>query len=496
MFIDEFSKNINNRAINLQQINKLFANKIQAALNNSIDPELAMPPESNNINNDTKKQKKKQKKKKPREHGGKYGFDDYPNSPTTIHDVEGVKLCSACKKGKYYYGEDKKILEFIGNPILQVVRHIKKTLRCNGCGNEISSNKKIIKWTDEAKSSIAIFKLYGTPLYRIARLQKLFGIPVAPNTLWEKYKETHEDSAKFVVSELYRIAPEGELLSTDDTGMRILEVMQNNKNLPKKEQRACHTTVMCIKHGEHKIIIYVSANKYCKENWKPLLEKRTSNEKLIIVSDASSQSLPAGKDLEKAIPAGCLGNHGHRKFKDLTNHYPEICEYFLNLIFEIYENDRACKNYNAEERLAYHQEKSQPHIDALYNKITELFVNKIVEPNSDLGIAMNYWVRHKKELTAFLKVAGCPLDNNWAEFELRIIALYRKTSMFFKTLDSAEINSNMFSLIATCEANNINSFDYLNWIQKNWKDVKENPAKYLPWNFKIDTEKIKLKNAI
>ena len=53
-----------------------------------------------------------------------------------------------------------------------------------------------------------------------------------------------------------------------------------------------------------------------------------------------------------------------------------------------------------------------------------------------------------------------------------------------------------FSLIATCEANNINSFAYLNWIQKNWKDVQANPVKYLPWNFKIDTEKIKLENAV
>jgi hypothetical protein len=43
--------------------------------------------------------------------------------------------------------------------------------------------------------------------------------------------------------------------------------------------------------------------------------------------------------------------------------------------------------------------------------------------------------------------------------------------MFFKNLSSAEVKSNMFSVVATCEANDINSFAYLNWIQKNWKDV-------------------------
>jgi len=48
-------------------------------------------------------------------------------------------------------------------------------------------------------------------------------------------------------------------------------------------------------------------------------------------------------------------------------------------------------------------------------------------------------------------------------------------------------------LVWSFTANNINSFAYLNWIQKNWKDVQTNPAKYLPWNFKIDTEKIAVK---
>ncbi len=69
-----------------------------------------------------------------------------------------------------------------------------------------------------------------------------------------------------------------------------------------------------------------------------------------------------------------------------------------------------------------------------------------------------------------------------------------KVSMFFKNLHSAEINSNMFSLIATCEANGVNSFAYLNWIQHNWQDVQSSPCKYLPWNFKnikvVDNDKI------
>lgn len=36
------------------------------------------------------------KKQKPRENGGKYGYDDYPNSQTEIHDVVDCKSGDPC----------------------------------------------------------------------------------------------------------------------------------------------------------------------------------------------------------------------------------------------------------------------------------------------------------------------------------------------------------------------------------------------------------------
>ena len=141
-------------------------------------------------------------------------------------------------------------------------------------------------------------------------------------------------------------------------------------------------------------------------------------------------------------------------------------------------------------RLVYHKLHSTPIIEAIYNKIAELFDQKIIEPNSDLGGAMKYWLNHKEELTVFLRVEGVKIDNNWAEFTLRLMSLYRNASLFFKTKRSAIIMNDLFSLVSTCEANKVNAFEYLNWIQVNWKDVQAHPEQYLPWHFKIYTEKI------
>ncbi len=435
----------------------------------------------------------RKKNKKPRTNGGRYGFDDYPSAAIVTHDVEGCRpgdVCESCKLGKYYYGEERKLLEFTGGPIIRATRHIKKALRCNRCGHEKVSSKKIVKWSPEARSALVIHKIYGTPWYRMSRIQKLCGVPIATSTQYAQCQEIWEDSAKYIVSELYRLGIEHHLWCTDDTGMKILSVLKMNELLPESEQRACHTTAICTGHENNKIILYMTANRYCRENWAPLLERRASKDKLIIMTDASNQSLPKGKELERVESAICLGGHARKKFKDLEDHYPEQCEYFLKLIADLYKNDSVCKDKDPQQRLEYHQEHSSPIIDAIYARITDLFENKIIEPNSDLGKAMNYWVNQKEGLTAFLRIRGVILDNNWAENALRIMAVYRKASLFFKTLNSALVMSDMFSLVVTCEVNGINAFDYLNWIQRNWKKVQENPGAYLPWCLKQDTEKI------
>jgi hypothetical protein len=96
---------------------------------------------------------------------------------------------------------------------------------------------------------------------------------------------------------------------------------------------------------------------------------------------------------------------------------------------------------------------------------------------------MNYWLNHKKGLTRFLTVKGVPLDNNKSERALKSMILQRKNSLFFKTKNSAAILSGLSSIVRTCEANSINGFAYLNWIQNNWVKVQKDASNYLPWKY-------------
>lgn len=491
---------------------------------------------------------------------------------------ESGDMCPCCLRGKLYQGEDKKLLEFDGHPLLTVKKHIKKTLRCNLCGKELNNDKKITKWSSQAKSAIVINKLYGTPWNRTETIQRMYDIPVSASTLYSLFEEVWKDVGQYIAKELYIAASNSPIFYTDDTGNKILEVLQANKDLEKKEQRACHTTVICSEYNEYKIVFYITANRYCYENWKPLLDIRENVEKAVIMSDASNMSIPKeedekgyirlikddfycskevslgneilvskndnqlkitykkadltiGKlivdinekkyiklfskvafenkiinniginkkiyffiyealafqndhaDLGKVYSAICLGAHANRKFKEAEQYYPEHASFFVKNIGLLYENDYKCKNKTPAERLKYHQEHSSPIIDDIYKKIDTLLEQKLVEPNDVLGKAMQYMLNHKQGLTLFLRVEGVKLDNNLAERRLRIIAMLRKTSLFYKTTHSASVSDDLFSLVETCKANNINPVLYLNWLQDNWLKVQEHPKDYLPWRF-------------
>jgi len=105
---------------------------------------------------------------------------------------------------------------------------------------------------------------------------------------------------------------------------------------------------------------------------------------------------------------------------------------------------------------------------------------KKVEPNSGLGKAIQYMLRHWKALTLFLRTTGAPLDNNVCERALKKAILNRKNSLFYRTLHGAQVGDLYMSLIHTCELNGVNTFDYLTGLQRNNEQLQQNPAAWMP----------------
>ena len=78
-------------------------------------------------------------------------------------------------------------------------------------------------------------------------------------------------------------------------------------------------------------------------------------------------------------------------------------------------------------------------MDHLHQWLKNQFAEHKTEPNSGLGKAISYLLRHWPELTLFLRQARAPLDNNIAEEMLKKAILHRKNSMFYKTMNGARV---------------------------------------------------------
>jgi hypothetical protein len=113
-----------------------------------------------------------------------------------------------------------------------------------------------------------------------------------------------------------------------------------------------------------------------------------------------------------------------------------------------------------------------------------------VEPNSGLGKAIRYLLKHWEKLTLFLRREGAPLDNNICERALKKAILHRKNAYFYKTQNGARVGDIYMSLIHTAELSHENPFDYLVALQRHAKEVAAAPRAWLPWNYRAQLARL------
>jgi len=80
-----------------------------------------------------------------------------------------------------------------------------------------------------------------------------------------------------------------------------------------------------------------------------------------------------------------------------------------------------------------------------------------------------------------------PIDNNAAERAIRPFAIGRKNWMFSKSQAGAKASANLYSLIETAKANDLNTYDYLQHIFEELPNAQnvEQIEGLLPWNVQL-----------
>jgi len=427
---------------------------------------------------------------------GRNGAEDYAGAETVHVAHKSLKAgddCPECRKGAVYEtAEPGVIVRITGQAPLKATVYKLQKFRCNLCGTVFTAEPpKDVgndKYDAQSASMIALLKYgSGVPFNRLEGLQGSLGIPLPAATQWE-IVEAGADRIKPAFEEMIRQAAQGQVLHNDDTTMKILAFCNRHDNFvgpgpPAPERTGVSTSgIISILDGR-RIALFFTGHRHAGENLVAVLKHRASElGRPIQMCDALSRNMP--KELD-TIVANCLA-HGRRRFVEVAPNFPDECLHVLEVLKDVYKNDAQAKRQgmSAQQRLHWHQAQSGPQMAELKSWLTEQIEQHKVEPNSSLGEAMVYMLKHWERLTLFLREPGAPLDNNICEQALKKAILHRKNAYFYKTQHGARVGDLFMSLIHTCELNDVNPFDYLTQLQKHTEAAALCPADWMPWNYK------------
>jgi transposase len=172
---------------------------------------------------------------------------------------------------------------------------------------------------------------------------------------------------------------------------------------------------------------------------------------------------------------------------------------YIRPVYQVEERIKALREEHAarwevlplEAVRALRQEKSKPILEKFKAWVDELLPG--TPPNSALGKALGYTSRQWPKLVRHLDHPEIPVDNNYVERQIKSYATGRKAWLFAYDAVGAQASANLYSLVMTCRANEVEPYAYLNYLFEHLPAAStvEQVEALLPWNVKavLDEQK-------
>lgn len=181
---------------------------------------------------------------------------------------------------------------------------------------------------------------------------------------------------------------------------------------------------------------------------------------------------------------GCMA-HARRYFEKALNNDKSRSAYVLKQIQRLYEIERNAKERNVDYDTIkrYRQIYALPVLNEIEIKLKEMRFE--VLPKSSIGKAIAYILNIYSNLKRYVDHGKYEIDNNNIENAVRPLALGRKNYLFAGSHKSAEHAAMMYSFFASCKANDVNPYTWLNDVLNRLPEYKVNKIQELiPLNWK------------
>jgi transposase len=437
---------------------------------------------------------------------GRLGADDYTGATKTRIEHPILKRGDDCPlpgcDGKVYPIRDAVSVHLYATAPVQAHVLRREQLRCNLCNTVFTApTPDDPMWVMDRKydpSVAAMLALLcykaGLPLNMIAYIQAHCGVPLPIGTQYQLLKEPAA-ALKPLIEEYVRQAANAYLLQHDDTYRKILELTQEQREAILGKDKAADRTgtfttgIVALMMNGRMIALFFTGPRHAGENLTEVLKHRLPHLPApILMCDALDRNLP--RDI-MTILCNCM-SHSRRKFVEVAAHFPEQVREVLLKLWDVYKTDGEARDQNLspQARMELHRKESLPRMLKLRKYLRAQIDTGRVEPNSSLGQAIRYLLKHWRALTNFLRVPGAPIDNNITERALKVAIRHRKNSLFYRTLNGAVVGDGFMSIIHTAELNGIDTLDYLVSLLRHLPQIAASPGDWMPWTYRDTLERM------
>jgi transposase len=406
-----------------------------------------------------------------------------------VHDLpEDQKVC----------GADGTTLERIGEEISEqldfkpaqarVIRHIRPKYACPCCRTGVAIAPVPLQLLPKSLATPALLAhiatakfVDGIPLYRQEAQFDRLGVQLGRATMagWMiKLGGTHVVP---IVNLLHELMLEDPLIHCDETRLQVLK--------SDKASTADHWMwVRASGPPGRRIILF----DYDASRGGAVPRRLLEGYRGILLTDGYEPYEAVAQALN-LVHAGCLA-HVRRRFDEARkaqtsdNSTGSHARVALDFIRELYLIERALwdrdRPVSPEHRVRVRAELSAP-IAAKFHAWLKALAPKVL-PQSLLGKAIHYTLGQWPKLTTFLAHGEVPLDNNRCENAIRPFVVGRKGWLFSDTVKGAAASANLYSLVETAKANNVEPHGYLSLLFERLPHAKtiEDFETLLPWNLK------------
>lgn len=219
-----------------------------------------------------------------------------------------------------------------------------------------------------------------------------------------------------------------------------------------------------------------------------VLDKQLKDYKgLYIQHDGYGAYVNVGERLgKKIINIPCLA-HMKRKFVDSLSCHRRKAEEALDIIDEIFHNEKAYKEQKLEPYLieAKREIELRPLLDKLKSWVKRERYSKDFFAESNIGKAVTYTLERINGLYVVIKNGLLDVSNNMAERTMRGHAMGRNNYLFCQNEQSAERTCKIYSIIESCKLCRIDPYRYICEILSRKPEVGESWDNLLPSNIKF-----------